>query len=155
MGATQADLVKAGASVVRSSGYYFSTGFSTGGADVIWEDIINSNPMPPGLTPEEQCRVLGAEACMWGEVADQFFLDQKLWFRASVLAERYWSSSATITAYCPGGCTYMVPSIQARLVRHRCRMVQRGVHAQPYSSEVLPGRNRWAQCELFLPPHPS
>ena len=42
----------------------------------------------------------------WGEVADQFFLDQKLWFRASVLAERYWSANATIASYCPtGGCT--------------------------------------------------
>ena len=113
-----------------------------------------------------------------GEVADEWFLDQKLWFRASVrppitgtahcvggygqgdaggtvhdamvvgwqvLAERYWAQKATIAEYCGGaghgcgknswgtpycGCTYNTPSIQARLVKHRCRMVQRGVHAQ-------------------------
>lgn len=117
------------------------------------EDIINSDPIPPGLTAEEERRVLGAEACMWGEVADQFFLDQKLWFRTSVLAERYWSSNGTISSYCPSsGCTYMVPSVQARLVKHRCRMVQRGVEAQPYDSELIDSRNRWSQCELFLPP---
>jgi hexosaminidase len=120
---------------------------------VIWESILNSDPIPPGLSAEEQRRVLGAEACLWGEVADQFFLDQKLWFRASALAERYWASNETIRSYCPsGGCTYMVASIQARLVKHRCRMVQRGVAAQPYGSEMIASQNRWAQCELFLPP---
>eukprot|EP01048_Picozoa_sp_COSAG05_P003582 COSAG05_NODE_168_length_15164_cov_8.323734_13_plen_142_part_00 len=59
-----ADLVRAGASVVRSSGYYFSTGFSTGGRDVVWEAILNSDPIPPGLNTSEQAKVLGGEACM-------------------------------------------------------------------------------------------
>ena len=60
-----ADFVKQGATVVRSSGYYFNSGFSTGGNVILWEDILNSDPMPPGLNPEEQTRVLGGEACMW------------------------------------------------------------------------------------------
>ena len=119
---------------------------------MLWESILNSDPIPPGLTTAQRARVLGGEACMWGEVTDQFFIDQKLWFRASVLAERYWASNASIMAYCPAGCTYMIPSIQARLVKHRCRMVQRGIHAQAYESELVPDRSRWAQCELFLPP---
>ena len=97
-------------------------------------------------------RVQAKVWCRWGEVTDQFFLDQKLWFRASVLAERYWSSNETISAYCPGGCTYMDSAIQARLVKHRCRMLQRGVAAQPYGTQLIATRNRWAQCELFLPP---
>ena len=97
-------------------------------------------------------RVQAKVWCRWGEVTDQFFLDQKLWFRASVLAERYWSSNETISAYCPGGCTYMDLAIQARLVKHRCRMLQRGVAAQPYGTQLIATRNRWAQCELFLPP---
>ena len=36
-----ADVARAGARVVRSQGYYLSTGFSTGGRDVLWEDIYN------------------------------------------------------------------------------------------------------------------
>jgi hexosaminidase len=56
-------LVQAGASVVRSSGYYFNTGYSNGGLDITWEDVLNSDPMPPGLNAAEQKRVLGGEAC--------------------------------------------------------------------------------------------
>ena len=67
-----ADLIKAGASVVRSSGYYFSTGFSTGGGDVVWEAILNSDPIPPGLTTSEQERVLGGEACMCVRTSPRF-----------------------------------------------------------------------------------
>ena len=146
-------LVKQGASVVRSSGYYFSQGFSTGGSPVTWEPILNSDPIPPNLTKEEQERVLGGEVCMWGEVTDDVFIDQKIWFRASAFAERYWSSNATISSYCgPDGCSYMTPSIQARLVKHRCRLVQRGIQAQAYATEIVPDRSRWMQCELFLPP---
>jgi hypothetical protein len=40
---------------------------------------------------------------MWGEVTDQFILDQKLWFRASVVAERYWARNDTIKEYCSVG----------------------------------------------------
>ena len=137
-------LVQAGASVVRSSGYYFNSGFFNGGLDITWEDILNSDPMPPGLTPDEQSRVLGGEACMWGEVADEFFLDQKLWTRAAVVSERYWATNESIAEYCDVGfgcgknswgsqvcgCTWHSPSIQARLVKHRCRLLQRGIHAQ-------------------------
>ena len=162
-------LVQAGASVVRSSGYYFNSGFFNGGLDITWEDIINSDPMPPDLTPEEQGRVLGGEACMWGEVADEFFLDQKLWSRAAVVSERYWATNQSITESCQVGfgcgknswgtqtcgCTYHSPALQARLVKHRCRLLQRGVRAQPVDgSGFVPDRNRWTQCELFLPTHP-
>ena len=37
--------------------------YSNGGLDITWEDIINSDPIPPGLTVAEQKRVLGGEAC--------------------------------------------------------------------------------------------
>ena len=103
---------------------------------------------------------------MWGEVADEFFLDQKLWTRAAMVSERYWATNATITDYCQTGfgcgknswgtptcgCTWHSPMIQAKLVKHRCRLLQRGIHAQPVDgSGFVPDRNRWSQCELFLP----
>ena len=43
------------------------------------------------LTAEERERLLGAEVCLWGEDVDEFNLDQRLWFRASVFAERLWA----------------------------------------------------------------
>ncbi len=66
---------------------------------------------------------------MWGEVTDAYILDQKLWFRASVVAERYWAQNDTITSYCSigygcgknswgtptCGCTFNSP-VRARIV---------------------------------------
>ena len=81
----------------------------------------------------------------WGEVADQFFLDQKLWFRASVLAERYWSANATIASYSPtGGCTRVLPPPQRH---HRVVLPSHGLHARlhpssPLSSRLPPSRVR-------------
>ena len=37
------------------------------------------------------------------------------------------------------------------MVKHRCRMLQRGVHAQPYNTQAISDRSRWSQCELWLP----
>jgi hexosaminidase len=59
------DVVRSGGRAVRSSGFYFSGGYSTGGTTTVWEQIINAQIIPPGLSADEQARVLGAEACMW------------------------------------------------------------------------------------------
>ena len=97
-------------------------------------------------------RILGVEAVMWGEVTDETVLDQHVWLRASAMAERWWTPNATLNA------TYDFPvswnsSFTARLVKHRCRLLQRGVQAQPYHTVMLPSTGRWTQCEaLFMPP---
>ncbi len=39
-------------------------------------------------------RVLGAEACLWGELVDAATLDLRLWSRLPALAELFWSSAA-------------------------------------------------------------
>jgi len=41
-------------------------------------------------------RLLGAEACLWGELVDADALDTRLWSRLPVLAERFWSTPAVI-----------------------------------------------------------
>merc|ERR1712194_928497 len=126
----------------------FSSGYSSGGRATVWEEVINAQIIPAGLTLDEEARVLGGEACMWGEVTDEFFIDQKLWLRASVLAERLWTQNDTINEYCHHKpCSYDNRDIQARMVKNRCRMLQRGVLAQPYNTQIIPDRNRWAQCE--------
>ena len=64
-------LVQAGASVVRSSGYYFNTGFSNGGIDILWEDIINSDPMPRMGKQAMLCRVyINHPALDWSLLRD-------------------------------------------------------------------------------------
>ena len=147
------DQVISGQRSVRSSGFYFNSGFD-GGSPTVWEAVINAQIIPPNLTKEQQSRVLGAEACMWGEVTDEFYIDQKVWLRTSVLAERLWTRNETINRDCGNmPCTYgwSSASIQARMVKNRCRLVQRGILAQPYSTQIIPSRNKWSQCELWLP----
>ena len=148
------EVVKSGHRVVRSTGYYLSSGNSaTGGCPVVWEDIYDTDIMPEGLSAAEEARVLGAEAAMWGEVTDDFNIDSKTWLRASVLAERLWSQNSTIAAAgAPWPASYHSPDISSRMVKNRCRLLQRGIQAQPYNTQALPDRNRWIQCQLWLPP---
>ena len=70
--------------------------------------------------PAEVARVLGGEGCMWGETANGDNLNLRLWPNAAALAESLWSGEG-------GNETEALP----RLLRHRCRMRQRGVPVTP------------------------
>ena len=69
---------------------------------------------------EEVKRVLGGEGCLWGEHTNSAVLNVRLWPRASAMAEALWSG--------PGG---NVTEAYPRLLRQRCRMVQRGISVTP------------------------
>lgn len=56
-------------------------------------DALIDFPREP-LTPEQESRILGAEAPLWGELASDELIDQQLWPRAAALAERFWSSAS-------------------------------------------------------------
>ncbi|XP_047536014.1 beta-hexosaminidase subunit beta-like [Vanessa atalanta] len=73
--------------------------------------------------------IVGGEACMWGEMVDDRNVLNRVWPRASAVAERLWSaptyhiiskSSIPIEAY-------------HRIEEHTCRMIRRGIDAQPPS----------------------
>ena len=52
------------------------------------------DPMSGGaasLTPEEQARILGGEACMWAEFITPETIDSRIWPRLAAIAERFWS----------------------------------------------------------------
>ncbi len=60
------------------------------------EEHYLADPLPAGhgLTPDEEARVLGAEACMWAEHVNQETVDSRVWPRLAAVAERFWSPAS-------------------------------------------------------------
>ncbi|CAK1553097.1 unnamed protein product [Leptosia nina] len=72
--------------------------------------------------------VVGGEACMWGEMVDDRNVQSRVWPRASAVAERLWSANTL------GRRSFFdtLPSeVYHRMEEHTCRMIRRGVDAQP------------------------
>jgi hexosaminidase len=54
---------------------------------------VDPLPQASGLSPEEQARILGGEACMWTEQTTSRDIDSRIWPRTAAIAERLWSAS--------------------------------------------------------------
>jgi len=72
---------------ILSSGYYLDLIFPASQHYAV-------DPMSDAaatLTPEEQQRILGGEACMWSEYVSPENIDSRIWPRLAAVAERLWS----------------------------------------------------------------
>jgi hexosaminidase len=83
-----AQAAKQGYRGLLSSGYY---------VDLMWsaERHYSTEPLSgaaSSLTPEEQKRILGGEACMWAEYVSPENIESRIWPRTAAIAERLWSS---------------------------------------------------------------
>ena len=78
--------VREGYSGILSAGYYIDQMQSA-------ESHYLVDPIPDGsaLTAEGAARVLGGEACMWGEHITPETIDSRIWPRLAAIAERLWS----------------------------------------------------------------
>src|SRR6185436_8800221 len=82
-----AQAAKQGYRGLLSSGFY---------VDLMWsaERHYATEPLSgaaANLTPEEQKRILGGEACMWSEYVSPENIDSRIWPRTAAIAERLWS----------------------------------------------------------------
>ncbi|XP_044302386.1 beta-hexosaminidase subunit beta isoform X2 [Varanus komodoensis] len=86
-----------------------------------WKKYYSVEPLDfPGCKSQKEL-VLGGEACLWGEYVDATNLTPRLWPRASAVGERLWSSKNVTD----------IADAYKRLNEHRCRMLRRGIAAQP------------------------
>jgi len=82
-----AEAAKQGYRGLLSSGFY---------VDLMWsgERHYTTEPLSgaaANLSPEEQNRILGGEACMWAEYVSPENIDSRIWPRTAAIAERLWS----------------------------------------------------------------
>ncbi|HEY8459581.1 MAG TPA: family 20 glycosylhydrolase [Blastocatellia bacterium] len=81
-----AEAVKKGFNGVLSAGYYIDLGYPA-------SNHYRVDPIAPdmNLSPQEEARILGGEATMWGEYVSPETIDSRIWPRAAAIAERFWS----------------------------------------------------------------
>jgi hexosaminidase len=71
---------------ILSAGYYLNL---MSPADAHY--MVDPLPETSDLSPEQQARILGGEACMWEEQTGAQTIDSRLWPRTAAIAERLWS----------------------------------------------------------------
>ncbi|GAB6029724.1 hypothetical protein CHUAL_005444 [Chamberlinius hualienensis] len=86
-----------------------------------WQQFYICEPQDFNATQQQLDLVIGGEACLWGEYVDGSNLIARLWPRASAAGERLWSNKSMTD----------VNAAAPRYEELRCRMMSRGIHAEP------------------------
>ncbi|XP_051516194.1 beta-hexosaminidase subunit beta-like isoform X2 [Myxocyprinus asiaticus] len=107
----------AGFTTILSSPWYLD--YISYGQD--WQRYYKVEPLNFKGSAAQKKLVIGGEACLWGEYVDATNLTPRLWPRASAVAERLWSDVSVTD----------LGNAYNRLAQHRCRMVKRGIAAEP------------------------
>ncbi|XP_034835450.1 beta-hexosaminidase subunit beta-like [Maniola hyperantus] len=101
-----------------------------------WKDYYIADPrqMVYAVTGNEtfMAGIVGGEACMWGEMVDDRNVINRVWPRASAVAERLWSFQDNTYRY-DYRSSHVPRETYNRIEEHACRMVRRGIDAQPPS----------------------
>jgi hexosaminidase len=113
--------VRSGHHAILSAPYYLDQMFSA-------EDhYVDPLPDSLGLTTEEAARLLGGEACMWGEHVGPETIETRLWPRLAAVAERLWSP-ATVSD---------VHDMYRRLAAVSARLEELGIPAAGPNDRIL------------------
>ncbi|KAL3870313.1 hypothetical protein ACJMK2_038389 [Sinanodonta woodiana] len=110
-------VVKKGYKTIFSACWYLN--YISYGQD--WRKRYECEPLDFAGSEDDHSRVIGGEACIWAEYVDETNLLSRLWPRASAVAERLWSPRHVKD----------IDSAAFRLDQQRCRMLRRGIPAEP------------------------
>jgi hexosaminidase len=80
--------VRAGHRAILSAPYYLDH------MESAEDHYVDPLPDSLGLSPEEAARLVGGEACMWGEHIGPETIDSRIWPRLSAVAEKFWSPAS-------------------------------------------------------------
>ncbi|KAF9960077.1 hypothetical protein BGZ70_008687 [Mortierella alpina] len=89
-----------------------------------WQRMYNYD-FTQGLTEEEAKHVIGGEAAMWSEQADETVVENKVWPRVAGLAENLWSGNKNADGW------KRTTEMSTRIQDFRERLLERGILAAP------------------------
>lgn len=111
------NVVKSGYKAILSSCWYLN--LIDYGQD--WVKFYKCDPISEPIRKQDEYLVLGGEVCMWTEFVDDTNVLTRTWPRTSAAAERLWSRKETVD----------VNEFLERLEQMRCRLLSRGIQAEP------------------------
>mmetsp|Transcript_22987 Transcript_22987/g.53697 ORF Transcript_22987/g.53697 Transcript_22987/m.53697 type:complete len:538 (+) Transcript_22987:3-1616(+) len=129
---TLARVTKAGFHSVLSAPFYLN--YISYGDD--WVNYYRVEPLDFTCDGCNKSLVGGVEACMWSEYVDATNFISRMWPRASAVGERAWSSVNTTDS----------DEAAIRLHEFRCKLIGRGLQAEPMIDGGAPSTGAWQWC---------